>query len=111
MGTKENTIQSLTLKTLREYGVFCWRNNNTAIWDARLNGYRAHNGLKGVPDILAVIKGQFVGIEVKTRTGRQNADQKLFQQRLERNGGKYYLVRSKEEVDKIIEDYALSKLR
>jgi hypothetical protein len=54
-----------------------------------------------VPDILAVINGQFVGFEVKTPRGKQSPDQLIFQRRLERNGGKYHLVRSLEDVKKL----------
>jgi len=108
MATPEGKIQSAALRKLKAADVFCWRQNNTAIFDPRMNGYRAHNGLKGVPDILAVINGQFVGIEVKTPKGRQSADQKLFEQRLERHGGRYFIVRSNEDVDKILKEYKLT---
>jgi len=94
MATPEGKIQTEVLKYLKDKGYFAWRQNNLAIYDPKMNGYRAHNGLKGVPDILAVVKGTFTGFEIKTPKGRQSADQKLFQKRLERNGGKYHIIRS-----------------
>jgi hypothetical protein len=97
MSTPEGKIQSSVLKYLHEQGVFCWRQNNLAIFDPKMNGYREHNGLKGVPDILAVINGRFVGFEIKTPRGRQSADQLFFQKRLERHKGKYFIIRSLDE--------------
>ena len=101
MATPESKIQSAVLKRLKKQGIFCWRQNNLAIFDPKMNGYRSFNGLKGVPDILAVINGKFTGFEIKTPKGRQSADQKLFQQRLERNGGDYYLIRDVSDLDEI----------
>jgi hypothetical protein len=97
MSTPEGKIQAAVLRYLREQEVFCWRQNNLAIFDPKMNGYREHNGLKGVPDILAVIKGRFVGFEIKTPKGRQSADQLFFQKRVERHGDKYFIIRSLED--------------
>ncbi len=102
MSTPESKNQAAVLKYLHEQEVFCWRQNNLAIFDPKMNGYREHNGLKGVPDILAVINGRFVGFEIKTPKGRQSADQLLFQKRVERHGGKYFIIRSLDEVKKAL---------
>lgn len=98
MSTPEGKIQKKILDYLKDKGVFHWRQNNGALWDNKLKIYRTHTGMKGVPDIIAVIDGQFVGIEVKTPKGKQSADQLLFQKRLERNGGKYILAKCVEDV-------------
>ncbi len=98
MSTPESKIQAAVLRYLHEQGVFAWRQNNLAIFDPKMNGYREHNGLRGVPDILAVINGRFVGFEIKTPKGRQSADQLLFQKRVERHGGKYFIIRSLDDV-------------
>lgn len=103
MSTPEGKIQSEVLKYLLEQGVFAWRQNNTAIFDPKMNGYREHNGLKGVPDILSVINGQFVGWEIKTPKGRQSADQFAFQKRLERHRGKYFIIRSLDEAKEALQ--------
>lgn len=99
MAKKESEIQSEILKYLKSRGVFCWRNNNTAQYDRRLGGYRAFNGMKGVPDILAILPtGIFCGIEVKTPRGKQSPDQILFQKRSESLGARYILARSVDDV-------------
>lgn len=95
---QETKIQNEIIKYLNQQGIFCWRNNNGSIYDVNLKQYRSFTGMKGVPDIICVIDGQFVGIEVKTKTGKQSPDQLLFQKRLERNGGRYYIVRCLEDV-------------
>jgi len=100
MADKENAVQKSILDYLALKQVFHWRQNNGATYDAKLGFYRSHTGIKGVPDIICVIDGKFVGIECKTKSGRQSADQVLFQKRLEAAGGVYILARS---VDDVIE--------
>jgi hypothetical protein len=52
----------------------------------------------GAPDIICVVNGQYVGIEVKAPRGRQSDHQKEFQRRLEEAGGKYILAYSIDEI-------------
>lgn len=102
MSQSESQIQTDVLKFLKGEGVFCWRQNNHATFDQHTGQYRAHAGLKGVPDIIAIIGqtiggqtiGQFVGFEVKTPKGKLSADQVLFKKRTLRHGGAYFVVRS-----------------
>jgi len=55
-------------------------------------------GALGSPDIICVIKGQFVGVEVKTQTGKLRDSQVEFQKNLQAGGGRYILARSLEDV-------------
>lgn len=105
MAKAENKIQNAVLKHLLQQGIFAWRQGNHSIWDPKMNGYREHTGLKGVPDILSVINGQFVGWEIKTPRGRQSEHQFAFQKRLERNGGRYILVRSLDEAKEALASF------
>ena len=102
MSTPEGKIQKEILNFLRDHDIFHWRQNNQPLWDKNLNGgrggYRAHIGIAGVPDIIAIIDGQFTGFEVKTPRGKQSADQVLFERRCKRAGGAYFVVRSVEDV-------------
>lgn len=98
MSTPEGKIQKEILDHLTKQRVFHWRQNNGAVYDKRLGMYRSHAGMKGVPDIICVIDGKFVGIEVKTPRGKQSPDQVFFQKRLEANGGVYILARSLADV-------------
>ena len=56
----------------------------------------------GIPDIIAVIDGKFIGLEFKTYRGRQSEDQKIFQERLEAAGGRYFIIRSLTDLEKTI---------
>ncbi len=103
MAEKENKIQLDIIKHLQANGVFCWRNGNHAVWDAKNNIYRSNPySICGAPDIIAIIKGQFTGIECKTKTGKISADQILFKKRCERHGGKYIVARCTKDVDNLL---------
>lgn len=58
--------------------------------------------MPGQSDIIAVINGQFIGIEVKTPKGVLSADQILFKKRLENAGGKYIVARSVADIKDIL---------
>ena len=103
---KESEIQSEIIKYLKKQGIFCWRNNNTAVYDPKINGYRSFTGLKGVPDILGILPGGiFIGVEVKTPRGKQSADQVLFERRCKRLGGVYIVARSVKDITDNIKDH------
>jgi hypothetical protein len=53
---------------------------------------------RGVPDIILVLSGQFVGLEVKTATGRVSPDQLAFEQDCQKYGARYHVVRSIDDV-------------
>lgn len=54
-------------------------------------------GCPGSPDILGCLDGRWIGLEVKTATGRQRETQIAFQAAIERAGGLYAVVRSPED--------------
>ena len=60
----------------------------------------------GVPDIIAVIDGRFIGLEFKTYRGKQSEDQKIFQKRLEAAGGLYFIIRSVADLKNTLEQIA-----
>lgn len=104
MSTPGNILTGKVMKKLTKAGVFCWRQNNLPVYDPNIGnygGYRSHNGLKGVPDIICIIKGQFVGIEIKAGADRLSPDQIHFKKRCERNGGKYLVVKDVKDVDSL----------
>jgi hypothetical protein len=90
---KEADVLRACLEWLKVKGYFAWRSNNAGTYNARSGGYFFH-GVKGVPDICCVHKGQFIGIECKATKGKQSEAQKVFQKSLEKAGGKYILARS-----------------
>jgi Holliday junction resolvase len=59
---------------------------------------------KGIPDRIAIKGGRVLFLEIKKPAGwKQSDEQKEFQANIERVGGEYYLVRSLEEIMKILE--------
>ena len=58
-------------------------------------------GTPGAPDIICVIEGQFVGIEVKSAKGKLNPNQESFRDTLVAAGGRYETVRSIEDLEKL----------
>ena len=57
-------------------------------------------GKAGCPDITVCYKSHFVGIEVKSTTGKQSQTQKEAQTKIEKNGGIYILANSFQEFQK-----------
>lgn len=92
----EKDIQKTITDYLKLKGIFHYKNNTVGIYKKATNSY-IPSPSAGAPDIVAVIKGLYVGIEVKNKT-KQSDSQKAFQENLEKAGGKYYLVHSLEEV-------------
>lgn len=110
MATPEGKIQKEILTFLKRKGVFCWRNNNGALYDKNINngfgGYRSNPyALPGVADILGIMPdqtGRFLAIEVKGPKGRQSSAQILFERRVKSLGGVYILAKSVEDVNKVL---------
>jgi len=68
-------------------------------------GHYTCTSVQGLPDIICIKDGKFIGFEVKTKTGRQRGTQKEAQKKIEKVGGKYYLVRSVDEVIEILDNF------
>lgn len=96
MAAREGDIQKTILDYLTLKGVFHYRNNSGAFVDSQKHFYRF--GAVGSPDIICVIDGIFVGIEVKAPHGKQSEHQKEFQKNLEAAGGIYILAYSLDDV-------------
>jgi hypothetical protein len=97
MGQSENKIKTNILAYLKLHKIFAWPSEN----------YRAHGrafiGEPGMPDITGMLPGgRFLGIEVKTATGKQSDNQKAFQARCDKEGGLYILARSLDDVTAVL---------
>lgn len=93
--TQKDIIQYLTLK-----GIFCYRQNSGAFKTESGGFYKM--GVVGAPDIVAVIKGRYIALEVKDAKGVQNDNQKRFQSSIEASGGIYRVIRSLDEVINLV---------
>lgn len=73
-----------------------WGNNTGVLRDATNRPVRY--GLSGSSDIIAIIKGRFVGIEAKVGKDRQRGNQANFATAVRKAGGIYILARSVDDV-------------
>lgn len=104
MATQENAIQNAILRYLRAKGYYCWRQNNAPVFDSRKNVYRAHNGLRGLPDIMGFMplgqlaKPQMFFIECKSQKGRVTKEQTEFLETARTYGHVAFVARSLTDV-------------
>tara|TARA_R110000868_G_scaffold206995_3_gene455960 strand:- start:1060 stop:1356 length:297 start_codon:yes stop_codon:yes gene_type:complete len=56
--------------------------------------FPANNGFgkSGIPDIIAIVNGEFIGIEVKSATGKPTELQKICGKQIEEAGGTWLVV-------------------
>ena len=94
----EKATQQACMEYLDARGIFYYR-QNTGATRTESGGFIRY-GAVGSPDIIAVLAGQYIGIEVKDKHGKQSPGQVLFQQKLEKAGGRYLLIR---DIDELIE--------
>jgi len=57
---------------------------------------------KGIPDIIAIKNNRVLFLEIKRPGGRQSDYQKQYQADIEGQGGEYYVIKSLEDLIKII---------
>ncbi len=95
----EKDIQREICDWLASQKVFFWRSNNVPVFE-RSNGKARFRSLpkytpRGLPDIMSIIGGQYIGLEVKVPDYWKFTDeQKMMKQKILENGGFYYLVTS-----------------
>lgn len=94
----ERDIQKEILAFLKNNSVLHWRQNSGMVPIGGGSRF-IRLGSKGLPDICVIMPphGKFVGLEVKTKVGKVNQNQKEFAMRLTNLGGYYFVVRSLED--------------
>lgn len=98
---KETQIQNTILEYLKWKKIYCWRNNNTPIYDPVGKRFRRmpKGSIKGVSDILGILlDGRFFAIEVKVKGKYPSKEQKEFMKSINKNGGVAFVARSLEDV-------------
>ena len=102
---KESEIQNQICEYLAWKKIFFWRNNSIPSVFYKKDGSMQFRrmpkwSMNGTPDLIAVIDGKFIGIEIKAQKGIQSIQQKDFEKKVNAAGGYYYLVRSLDELIK-----------
>ena len=108
----EKDVQRQIMNWLGWNKIFCYRQNTGGF---KRDGHFYKFGSVGAPDIIAIIGGKYIGIEIKgANGGKQSENQKKFQRELEAAGGEYLLVHSLDDtikkVGKIIKKLKIIKL-
>jgi hypothetical protein len=80
--------------------VFFWRQNTAPTYDPIRKTFRSmpKYAMKGVPDLIAIKDGKFIGIEVKAAKGKMSPEQAEFGRLCVKNGGEYFVARSIDDV-------------
>ena len=101
-----NALTQHTLRVLALKGYHAWRNNNAGVYDATKKVYRANSTTKGIPDILGYRKSdaRFLAVEIKAGKDRLTQEQADFIVSLQDAGGVAYVVRSIDDIEKLINE-------
>ena len=78
--TPEGKVKRKVVEVLKKHEVWYFFPAN--------NGF----GKSGIPDIIAIVDGHFVGIEVKSATGKPTELQKICGRQIEEAGGTWLVV-------------------
>lgn len=89
-----NGLTRCIIDYIKISGGQAYRINSQGQYDPKLKRWRYSGMKKGLPDIQAVIDGQYIGIEVKIGSDRQSEYQKSVQEEIESSGGLYFLARN-----------------
>jgi hypothetical protein len=86
---RERDIQKTILDYLELHHILHYRQNTGAV---KRNGRMIRYGIPGLPDIVCVIGGRYVGIEVKAPGESPSLEQMQFGDSLEAAGGVYIVA-------------------
>ena len=100
----EKEIQLAICDYLAYKRYFFWRQNTGAIMNHKTGNFKAmpKHSLNGVPDIILIQEGKFIGLEVKRPKGIQSDSQKAFEKLCKDHGAEYYIVTSIDDVIKVL---------
>jgi Holliday junction resolvase len=85
--TPEGKVKRKVVEVLKKHEVWYFFPAN--------NGF----GKSGIPDIIAIVSGHFVGVEVKSATGKPTELQKICGKQIEKAGGTWMVVSDNETLE------------
>jgi hypothetical protein len=104
----ESTIESEILWRLYKLGIFCWKNTSGGFFDGKRMRRQVNPfAIPGTSDILAIIKGLLIAIEVKSAKGKPTPEQIKFIDNVNKNGGIAFIARSWLEVETKLKELGL----
>lgn len=98
---KEDQVHNAVMAWLRVHGFHIHDNPSRAQYSVKGQKFKKFDGTYGTPDIILVVNGFYIGLELKRPVrGVQSDDQKEYQTYLEQTGGGYYqLVTSTDDIE------------
>ena len=98
---KDSSANELTKAVIYHFeevlGGLALRINNTGIYDPRTKRFRKSHTRKGIPDIICVLDGTFIGVEIKYGKDRLSQHQKDMKKEIEAAGGFYMVAKTFEQ--------------
>lgn len=101
MRATETQIQRAILDYLALKNIFHYRQNSGALKDG-LRFFRCAS-INGLPDIVLIVKGRYIGIEVKSATGRLSKAQLETHRKIKEAGAEVYIIRSIDALKQLLE--------
>ncbi len=100
MATPEGEIVRAICDYLSLRGHLFYRNNNVPIFDPTRQAFRAmpKYTMKGLPDIVLIKDGRYIGIEAKAGNATLSPHQEEFRKQSEKHGARYIVARSIDDV-------------
>jgi len=77
---------------ISQNGGFSIRCNVAGFYRPELGGYIRSGSTVGTPDVIAIVSGRFLGVEIKVGRDSQSDEQKQVQEGIEAAGGVYLLA-------------------
>lgn len=91
----EKEVQNAILDYLSwKKNLMYWRQNTTPTYNQKGQRYQAmpKHSLRGVPDIIVIKNGKFIGLECKRKGAKPSEHQMAFMKNCILNGGEYHIV-------------------
>lgn len=92
----ESEIQSMIIRTLRSMGHMAFKHNPVNFTPYGFGKVAAID--KGIADVIACVNGKYVEFEIKCKTGKQSNFQKAHEKLVNKCGGKYFVIKSLEDL-------------
>lgn len=105
-GGKQSPANALTdavIKYFKLNGGIAYRINTMGVFDKAKGTFRTSGMKKGLPDVIGIYKGKFIGVEIKIGKDRQSEDQKDREQEIKSNGGLYYIAVEFDQIKPILD--------
>ena len=95
----ERDLKKLIIDYLEAKRYFFYRQNSGA-FQTKSGGFYKFASMTGLPDIVIVKDGQYIGVEIKAGKNKLSPAQFDFGEKLVKAGGKYLIVRSLDDLER-----------